>query len=340
MDLGYEAQACDKLKNDNRDDEFLVSRLLFLTTYDTTINLGDLIDQHHVAGIIVQNLARHAKRLSFGAQGHKVERVEPMEDMALAETLKLLFNVTHFTPDRVNAFTPAVPHIITILTQHELPAPHTPPLAPPLGPAANALINLKLDDEEAQSSLFPDSEPSSVAGRVLYLLDKSLASYSDDELEANCTPLITLIMTIHEHAPDEVRSFIRQKLLPTEEDRKQILGRGNSLTSRLLRNSTNAMTPKLREAISHLLFDLSDKDASRFVLNVGYGYASGFLFQNNIPVPESASEAPSSTAGGSERPVNPITGQFVDEEKEVEMPEMSQEEKEREAERLFVLFER
>jgi hypothetical protein len=214
------------------------------------------------------------------------------------------------------------------------------PLAPPFGPAVNALMNLKLDDKEVQSSLFPESEPSSVVARLIYLLDKSLSSYTDDELEVNCTPLVSLIMTIHEHASDEVRSFIREKLLPTEEDRKQILGRGNSLTSRLLRNSTNAMTPKLREAISHLLFAMSDKNASKFVLNVGYGYASGFLFQNNIPVPESASEGQSSTADGYERPVNPITGQFVDEEKEVEIPEMSQEEKEREAERLFVLFER
>jgi hypothetical protein len=326
------------LRNGNRDDEFLVSRLLFLTTYGTTVDLTALIDQHHLADIIIQNLAKHAKLLSITTKGSKKE-VDPMEDMALTETLKLLFNVTHFTPDRVSAFTPAVPHIITVLTEHELTAPHIP-LAPPFGPAVNALINLKLDDEEVQSSLYPASEPSAIAERLIYRLDKSLSSYTDDELEANCTPLVSLVMTIHEHASDDVQSFIRGKLLPTEEDRKQVLGRGKSLTSRLLRNSTNAMTPKLREAISHLFFDMSDKDASKFVLNVGYGYASGFLFQNNIPVPESASEAPSSTASGRERPVNPITGQFVDEEKEVELPEMSQEEKEREAERLFVLFER
>lgn len=339
VDLGYEAKACNKLKNDNRDDEFLVSRLIFLTTYDTTINLTSLIDQHHLADTIVQNLARHAKHLSAFNKGSKA-KVDPMEGMALAETLKLLFNVTHFTPDRVSAFTAAIPHIITILTKHELPAPNTP-LAPPFGPLVNAFINLKLDEKEVQSSLYPKNEPTSVADRLIHLLDLAMTSYTDDELETSCTPLISAIMAIHEHAPDDVRDFIRGKLLPTEQDRKQVLGRGNSLTSRLLRNSTNAMTPKLREAISHLLFDMSDKDANKFVQNVGYGFASGFLFQNNIAIPESASEAYSSSGGsGSQRPVNPVTGQFLDEEKEIEMPEMTQEEKEREAERLFVLFER
>lgn len=81
--------------------------------------------------------------------------------------------------------------------------------------------------------------------------------------------------------------------------------------------------------------------------NVGYGFASGFLFSHNISVPASAMEAYS--ASGSERVsqdsqgiegrINPITGQFVDREAKVEI-DMTDEEKEREAERLFVLFER
>jgi hypothetical protein len=335
VDLGYEAKACNKLKNDNRDDEFLISRLIFLTTYNTTVSLTTLIDQYHLADNIVQNLSRHAKRIS--AKDTKA-KVDPMEDMALVETLKLLFNVTHFAPDHVSAFAPAIPHIVTILTKHDLPLPSAP-LAPPFGQLVNALINLKLDDKDVQSSLYPKSEPKAVADRLVQLLDMALIAYDDDELETSVTPAVSAIIAVHEHAPEDVRNFIRGKLLPTEEDRKQVLGRGNSLTSRLLRNSTNPLTPKLREAISHLLFDLSDKDANKFVQNVGYGFASGFLFQNNLAIPESASEAYSS-ASGEERPINPVTGQFIDTERFAEMPEMTQEEKEREAERLFVLFER
>ena len=109
----------------------------------------------------------------------------------------------------------------------------------------------------------------------------------------------------------------------------------------MLHNSTNVTAPALRDAISHLLFDLSDKDASKFVQNVGYGFASGFLLRNNVPVPASLSATfDACDTNGAQKPVNPITGQFLDKEKFAETPEMTEEEKEREAERLFVLFER
>jgi hypothetical protein len=89
---------------------------------------------------------------------------------------------------------------------------------------------------------------------------------------------------------------------------------------------------------------MSGKDASAFVQNVGYGFASGLLFQQNVPVPQNALEAWSMSE--SQKPmieggaVNPITGQRMEFEKTVEELEMTQEEKEREAEKLFVLFER
>ena len=138
----------------------------------------------------------------------------------------------------------------------------------------------------------------------------------------------------------DVKKSIRSKLLPTEEDRNEVLGRTSTLPSWLLKNSTNPLTPQLREIISNLFFDMSDKDASKFVENVGYGFASGFLFNRNLPVPDNASEAFSPATGGPSRPVNPITGQFLDAERHPEEAKMTDAEKEREAERLFVLFER
>jgi hypothetical protein len=137
-----------------------------------------------------------------------------------------------------------------------------------------------------------------------------------------------------------VHTSIRQKLLPTETDRTEVLGRSGSLPSWLLKNSTNPLAPSLRNTISDLLFDLSDNDASKFVENVGYGFASGFLFNRNIPIPGNASEAFSNASQSSDRPVNPVTGQFLDLERHPDEPEMTDAEKEREAERLFVLFQR
>lgn len=151
---------------------------------------------------------------------------------------------------------------------------------------------------------------------------------------------------------------MRHAVLPSDEDRKQVLGRAQSLSSRLLRLSTNPSTPSIRESVSSLLFEMSGKDAKAFVQNVGYGFAAGFLFQHNVPVPENALEAWSTSeskgnsgsgnrisqesggSGESQRPINPITGQRIEFETQIEEPEMTQEEKEREAEKLFVLFER
>jgi hypothetical protein len=86
------------------------------------------------------------------------------------------------------------------------------------------------------------------------------------------------------------------------------------------------------------MFELSGKDANQFVRNVGYGFAAGYLMSHDIPMPASAKEAHEDEESG--MPINPITGQRLDKEPVGEEPEMTVEEKEREAERLFVLFER
>ncbi|KAK2061930.1 guanine nucleotide exchange factor synembryn [Colletotrichum caudatum] len=331
--LGYEELACKRLRNDSFDDEFLVSRVIFLTTYGTNVDLLALIQKHRLAEIIVRNLSKHAKLLT---DREPKAPIGPMEDMALNETLKLLFNVSHYCPSEVDAFTGCIPHIIALLWKHDVPSDK--PLNPPFNALVNALLDLKLEDKDIQASIYPKAEPNMLAERLIEILDPALKAYPDNELEQLVTPLVGVLRRVYDGAPEEVKKYVRETLLPTEEDRKEVLGRGSSLTSRLLRNSTNPLTPHLRDAISRLLFDMSDQDASKFVQNVGYGFASGFLFQNNIEIPASASEAFST--GEAQKPVNPITGQFVESEKHVDVPAMTEEEKIREAERLFVLFER
>ncbi|KAI2467074.1 guanine nucleotide exchange factor [Annulohypoxylon bovei var. microspora] len=333
VDLGYEAKACDKLKSDNRDDEFLVSRIIFLLTYGTNTNLVELIDKHHLADTINKNLERHAKRRATTSSA-----TDPMEDTALAQTLQLLFNITHYCDSRVSSFTVAIPHIVTVLCKGSFSTQK--PLDPPTNSLVNALLNLKIGSKDIQASLYPQNDPNILANHLIDLLPRSATAYKDEELDGSITPLVGVISAIHEHAPADVKNSIRSRLLPTEADRSQALGRTDSLPSWLLKNSTNPIAPQLRETISNLFFDMSDKDASTFVENVGYGFASGFLFNRNLPIPQNASEAFSTARGGANRPVNPITGQFLDAERQPDGPEMTEEEREREAERLFVLFER
>jgi hypothetical protein len=122
-------------------------------------------------------------------------------------------------------------------------------------------------------------------------------------------------------------------------ERNQPLGKGTSFSARLLQASTCPTTPNTRENLSYLLFELSSSNAEEFIYNIGYGYASGFLVTHNIPIPASTLSGESS---GSSKQINPITGQKLESEPIHDDPfkGMTDEEKEREAERLFVLFER
>jgi hypothetical protein len=337
VDLGYQSKACGKLKSESYDDEFLASRILLLSTYAPNIVISSLIEDSRLAEALIQKLDTHAQSLRQDGSGK--QKIDPMQDMALAETTKLIFNLTELCKAKASSFTLAIPHIASILRHHEIRP--TEPLEQPLGPLVNALLNLDLDHKDVASTIFPEDSPMAVTNCLVHLLDLSLKRYRDSELEQTVTPLMGAILRLHEIAPNPVRESLRKDLLPSTTDREKVLGKNDNLPSKLLQNSTNPLTPSFREVASKLFFDMSDKDPSKFVDNVGYGFASGYLFQNNIPMPENvASNRRGSPTTGDFRPVNPITGQFLDAEKVADLPEMTDEEKEREAERLFVLFER
>lgn len=269
-----------------------------------------------------------------------------MDLMALSETLKLLFNITHFHPDLSQHFTASISNIFKILTRRDAPMK---PLDAPVSFLTNALLNLVREegtgtetqphDPELHAAVFPSINPSSNTTHLITILDSAIRTYPAAELDATISPLLTLLRRIYELAPTDVQTVMQSKLLPSDSDRNQPLGKTSSLPSRLLNLSTSAQTPALRDSIAAFMYELSSKDPATYVQNVGYGYASGFLLSKNIPMPESAiKDAGEGSSSGI--PVNPITGQRLDKEEEVEMPEMTLEEKEREAERLFVLFER
>jgi hypothetical protein len=113
------------------------------------------------------------------------------------------------------------------------------------------------------------------------------------------------------------------------------------------------MTPTLRDNLSSLFYELSGKDAENFVDNIGYGFASGFLMTHNLQTPKSVTSQSRSESENRRReearktrrhtafPTNPVTGQKVSAEPVLDnQPKMTEAEKQREAEKLFVLFER
>lgn len=172
------------------------------------------------------------------------------------------------------------------------------------------------------------------------ILDACVTSYKDSELDQTASPVITLLRKIYKEAPDQVKKHMEILLLPTDAHRDKPIGKSDALSSRLLQLSTSAISSTLRTSIQAMLFELSGEDPTKFVANVGYGYASGFLMSQNIPVPQNATDSLAEGGGEGVR-INPITGQRLDAETYVdEGPPMTDEEKEIEAEKLFVLFER
>jgi len=125
-------------------------------------------------------------------------------------------------------------------------------------------------------------------------------------------------------------------------ERKNPIGKDDSLASRLLQLSTSAAAVNIRQHLASLLFEVSNSNPEEFVRNVGYGYASGLLLSAGVQLPQSVLEDLSTSSDSSGRVFNPVTGQALGSEPQIKDPfgEMTDEEKEREAERLFVLFER
>jgi hypothetical protein len=338
IDLELVPKAAERLQSEDLDDEFLVSRIILLLTYDTSLNQDELLWKFSLASSINRHLLQHA-RVFVG--GQEKSQSTGMDVMALSETLKLLFNLSA-RQDNAIIFQPAIKPILSILSGMKLPSRC---LDPPINFLINTLVNLDISHAKAsefiESTSLSEMDGHTLVEKLSDVLEKSLKSYTDTELETCLPPLLTVLRKVYDFGGENLRTHMQDTLLPVHEDREVPIGKLNTLPSRLLRLSSSAMAPQLREIIPALLFEISDQDPEKFIENIGYGFAAGFLASHNIAMPQSAKQALRPAKNGSdELPLNPITGQRLDREPEDEGPPMTMEEKEREAERLFVLFER
>ncbi|KIM27256.1 hypothetical protein M408DRAFT_330159 [Serendipita vermifera MAFF 305830] len=160
-------------------------------------------------------------------------------------------------------------------------------------------------------------------------------------LDEVITPLVVLLARLG--ADPGARAEMRRWILPEDLDRKDPLeGRGDVL-GRCMRLMSCVYFPRLKDAIGEWFYMLAGEDGSTLSALIGYGNAAGFLFNKGILSAPPPPPASSSASGSSSIPVpeniNPITG-TINREMEDDGPEMTEEEKEREAEKLFVLFDR
>lgn len=271
-----------------------------------------------------QNVSRHAR----------VDK-PPSSDPAQPSiaTLKLLSTLAVRFKDHAHRFIPSVQPILNIL--EKLPIP-SDPMQLPVSLLVGCLASIPIYDQSRKGTSFPISSVT----KMVDIVDASLKAYAGKASEMNLlTPVVALLhitQAVDTDSPAQKR--LQELLLPSDEDRQQVLGKGTTLPHRILKFASNSMSPELREPTLSILFELSGKDPRKFVQNVGFGNAAGYLTTKGINV--SQEDMGADASGADEAPVNPITGQRIDMESQPDLPQMTTEEKEREAERLFVLFER
>ncbi|KAL5333018.1 guanine nucleotide exchange factor [Aspergillus crustosus] len=336
VDTGRGGKLAEMLKCDSSEHEMVISRILFLSTYDTNMNFDDLINNHSLGDNINYQILRHSKQ--FPKSGRKP--LSQVDELAFIDTLKLVFNVAKLFQDLAPTFSPSIPYIFKIISRIDIPLK---PLDGLLGTLLNCLSTLDLENKKGKpyesNPLFPTFNQNCNVDKLINILDQAVSAYDPLELETKSIPLLHTLVTVHELAPEGPRKYMQWLLLPDDNDRSRPIGQSDTLSSKLLKLSTMPYA-NLKIAISELMFVLSGKDVESLTKNIGYGFAAGLLASRGIDIPKSANEAFSTSSQGLDPDVNPITGQRWDAEKADTGPPMTREEKEREAERLFVLFER
>ncbi|GAA6060030.1 hypothetical protein JCM10212_001027 [Sporobolomyces blumeae] len=138
----------------------------------------------------------------------------------------------------------------------------------------------------------------------------------------------------------EANEMFRFVLFPPTIDRSKPVDRHPTLAGHLVRLLTSVYLPNTSFGVGEFLYNLADRSPEQLCALIGYGNASGFLQNRGELIPPPPVEAESaSQEGTTSRPINPITGAFEAPRDANEVP-MTEEEKEREAERLYTLFDR
>ncbi|KAH7132778.1 guanine nucleotide exchange factor [Dactylonectria macrodidyma] len=316
VDSGFPEALLELMQQSNdADDVSLSMRLMLLCSVDTTLDLTPHFEGGNLAQIININISHHAR-----------DAFEP----SLVPTLNLLstLGANRKYESQTYRFLDSLPPILETLKKAAIPSP---PLSPLVSLLISSLLAIPFDQEL----------PSSIVDKLVDILDLALPTNLDNGEDADSTvsPLMALLLRTTSQPGTKLR--LRARMIASDHDRTTVLGRGDSLPHRLIRLSAEITAPNLKQLAALLLFKLSDEDPRQLITNVGYGYGVGILQSTNTPFSPEDLETGQMAMGRSN--VNPITGQMVAAETAASQPdlaEMTQEEKEREAERLFVLFER
>ncbi|XP_036936896.1 synembryn-A [Acanthopagrus latus] len=170
---------------------------------------------------------------------------------------------------------------------------------------------------------------------------------SGDKIKEKLTPILNLL-TESCRAHRETRHYIRKHILPPLRDATHRPEEGSTVKSRLIRLMTHLDTD-VKHCAADFLFVLCKENVSRFVKYTGYGNAAGLLASRGLlggqscRAPSTDGQYSSDSDSDTEEyrqvkdRINLVTGR-VETEQPDPMEGMTEEEKEEEAKRLIMLF--
>ncbi|XP_068439680.1 synembryn-A [Clinocottus analis] len=270
------------------------------------------------------------------------------------EILKILFNITHSSHRQEPSEDDAAlyRHLVAILRlclmRKCLLLDETDELQ---GHTVNLLSALPLQclDVLLMVPLEPDSKQSPGVNLdcvhiLVQFMERRLES--GDKMKEKLTPILNLL-TESCRAHRETRHCIRKHILPPLRDTSHRPEEGSTVKSRLVRLMTHLDTD-LKHCAADLIFVLCKENVSRFVKYTGYGNAAGLLATRGLlggqgsRVSSNAQYSSDSDSDTEEYRqvkdrINPVTGR-VEAEQPDPMEGMTEEEKEEEAKRLIMLF--
>ncbi|XP_029690295.1 synembryn-A isoform X2 [Takifugu rubripes] len=273
----------------------------------------------------------------------------------IIEILKILFNITYSThrqepsEDDAALYRHLVALLRVCLMKHCLLPDETDELQ---GHTVNLLSALPLQclDVLLMVPVGPGSEQClgvnmDCVHTLVLFMERRLES--GEKMKEKLTPILNLL-TESCRAHRETRRYIKKHILPPLRDVTHRPEEGTTVKSRLIRLMTHLDTD-LKHCAADLIFVLCKENVSRFVKHTGYGNAAGLLASRGLlgghglrtssPEGQYSSDSDSDTEEYRKVKdrINPVTGR-VESPQPDPMEGMTEEEKEEEARRLLMLF--
>ncbi|KAL5040367.1 hypothetical protein BDV3_006531 [Batrachochytrium dendrobatidis] len=240
------------------------------------------------------------------------------------------------------------------------------PLTPPHSHAINMMMNLPVKSlsktwffEDDYSivyksvdiltttlcTVFPQrANINSGKGRKEYEDEEEYLAEIDGTNVDQAIPPLLILMRSWAKGDDGACQILKKLLMPKNIDRSKPLHHGTTVTNYMIWLMMTVTMLQIRDCVSELLFAVCKESMDELVAYVGYGNAAGFLMNKGLlgSTPSQSKPSQEESVADDQAKINPITGEYIkpEDEHNEALENMTEEERERETEKLMVLISR